>query len=172
MYLVVDGGMVQQVNHSLLFGLLLPLAPPDSLLDAKVQVSRCLGLVLPEVCQIRVSEMPKNEVDCSKLFSNAIHTWSTFLRFCTVSSRVSQRLYASSPPATSMRAHCLSSGIWSATKITSIRRLKTFQAATLSAALQFISGYFSLGTDGMFAAIRRSFQDHEGKLDEIYLSNN
>ena len=119
-----------------------------------------------------VSLKCQNEVDCSKLFSNAVHTCSTFLRFCTVSSRVSQRLYASSPPATSMRAHCLSSGIWSATKITSIRRLKTFQAATLSAALQFISGYFSLGTDGMFTAIRRSFQDHEGKLDEIYLSNN
>ena len=45
-------------------------------------------------------------------------------------------------------------------------------AATLSAALQFISGYFSLGTVGMFTAIRRSFQDHEGKLDERYLSNN
>ena len=40
------------------------------------------------------------------------------LRSLTVSSRVSQQLYASSPPATSMRAHCLSSGIWSATKIT------------------------------------------------------
>ena len=80
--------------------------------------------------------------------------------------------HVSSPPATSMRAHCLSSGIWSATKITSIRRLKTFQAATLSAALQFISGYFSLGTDGMISAIRRSFQDHEGKLNERYLSNN
>ena len=65
-----------------------------------------------------------------------------------------------------MRAHCLSSGIWSAMKITSIRRLKTFHAATLSAALQVISGYFSLGTVGMFTVIGRSFQDHEGKLDE------
>ena len=46
-------------NHSLLFGLLLPLAPFDSLLDVKIQVSRCLWLVLPEVSQIRVSEMPK-----------------------------------------------------------------------------------------------------------------
>ena len=119
-----------------------------------------------------VSLKCQNEVDCSKLFSNAFHTCSTFLQSCTVSSRVSQRLYASSPPATSMRAHCLSSGIWSAMKITSIRRLKTFQAATLSAALQFISGYFSLGTDGMITAIRRSFQDHKGKLDERYLSNN
>ena len=114
----------------------------------------------------------KSEVDCSKLFSKASHTCFTTLWSLTVSSRVSQRLYASSPPATSMRAHCLSSGIWSATKITSIRRLKTFYAATLSAALQFISGYFSLGTDGMISAIRRSFQDHEGKLDERYLSNN
>ena len=50
-----------------------------------------------------------------------------------------------------------------------IRRLKSFHAATLSAALQFISGYFSLGTDGMISAIRRSFQDHEGKLNESYL---
>ena len=80
---------------------------------------------LPDTCLWNA----QNEVDCSKLFSNAFHTCSTFLRSCTVSSRVSQRLYASSPPATSMRAHCLSSGIWSATKITSIRRLKTFQAA-------------------------------------------
>ena len=119
-----------------------------------------------------VSLKCQNEVDCSKLFSKASHTCFTTLRSVTVSSRVSQQLYASSPPATSMRAHCLSSGIWSATKITSIRRLKTFQAATLSAALQFISGYFSLGINGMLTAIRRSLQDHEGKLDERYLSNN
>ena len=51
--------MVQQVDHSLLFGLHLPLALPDSLLDAKIQVSRCFRLILPEVCQISVSEMPK-----------------------------------------------------------------------------------------------------------------
>ena len=89
-----------------------------------------------------------------------------------LSSRVSQRLYALSPPATSMRAHCLSSGIWSAMKITFIRRLKSFHAATLSAALQFTSGYFSLGTNGMISAIRRSFQDHEGKLNESYLCDN
>ena len=81
----------------------------------------------------------QNEVDCSKLFSKASHTCFATLQSVTVSSRVSQRLYASLPPATSMRAHCLSSGIWSATKITSIRRLKTFHVATLSAALQFIS---------------------------------
>ena len=163
--------MVQQVDHSLLFRLLLPLASPDSLLDVEIQVCCCLRFVLSEVYQIGISEMP-NEVDCSKLFSKASHTCFTTLRSFTVCSRVSQRLYASLPPATSMRAHCLSSGIWSATKITSIRCLKTFQAATLSAALQFISGYFSLGTDGMISAIRWSFQDHEGKLDERYLSNN
>ena len=125
------------------------------------QISCCLQFVLSEVCQIRVSEMPK----WSWLFEallESVHTWSTFLRSWTVSSRVSQWLYASSPPATSMKAHCLSSGIWSATKITFIRRLKSFHAATLSAALQFISGYFSLGTDGMISAIRRSFQDHKG----------
>ena len=58
-YLIVNGGMVQQVDHSLLFGLLLLLAPPDSLLDAKIQVGRCLRFILPEVCQISVSEMPK-----------------------------------------------------------------------------------------------------------------
>ena len=58
-YLVVDGGMVQQVDHSLLFGLLLPLAPPDSLLDVEIQVGCCLRFFLPEVCQISVSEMPK-----------------------------------------------------------------------------------------------------------------
>ena len=51
--------MVQQVDHSLLFWLLLPLVPPDSLLDVKIQVSRCLRFVLPEVYQISVSEMPK-----------------------------------------------------------------------------------------------------------------
>ena len=62
----------------------------------------------------------------------------------------------------SIRAHCLSSGIWSAMRITFICCLKSFHAATLSAALQFISGYFSLGTDGMISAIRRSFQDHQG----------
>ena len=44
----------------------------------------------------------QNEVDCSKLFSNTSHTCSTFLRSSTLSSRVSQRLYASSPPATSI----------------------------------------------------------------------
>ena len=37
--LVVDGGMVQQINLSLLLRLLLPLPPPDSLLDAEIQVS-------------------------------------------------------------------------------------------------------------------------------------
>ena len=104
----------------------------------------------------------QNEVDCSKLFSKVSHTCFTTLWSLTVSSRVSQRLYASLPPATSMRAHCLSSGIWSAMKITSIHHLKTFQVATLSAALQFISGYFSLGIDGLISAIRRSLQDHEG----------
>ena len=51
--------MVQQVDHLPLFGLLLPLAPPDSLLDAEIQVGCCLRFVLPEVCQISVSEMPK-----------------------------------------------------------------------------------------------------------------
>ena len=118
-----------------------------------------------------VSLKCQNEVDCSKLFSKASHTCCTILRSLTVSSRVSQRLYASSPPATSMRAHCLSSGIWSATKITSIHHLKTFHAATLSTALQFISGYFSRGINGI-PAIRWSLQDHEGKLDERYPSNN
>ena len=119
-----------------------------------------------------VSLKCQNEVDCLKLFSKASHTWSTFWQSWTVSSRVSQWLYASSPPATSMRAHCLSLGIWSATKITCICRLKSFHAATLSAALQFISRYFCLGTDGMISAIRRSFQDHEGKLNESYLCDN
>ena len=105
MYLVVDGGMVQQVNHSLLLSFLLPLAPPDSLLDVEIRVSHCLRFVLSEVCQISVSEKcPKMKFDCSKLFWKASHTWSTFLRSWTVSSRVSQRLYALSPPATSMRA--------------------------------------------------------------------
>ena len=113
----------------------------------------------------------QNEVDCSKLFLKASHTWSTFLRSWTVSSRVSQWLYALSPPATSMRAHCLSSGIWSALKITFICHLKSFHAATLSAALQFILGYFSLGTDSMFPTIRRSFQDHQRELEWGYLSN-
>ena len=37
-YLVVNGGMVQQVNHSLLLSFLLPLASPDCLLDAEIQV--------------------------------------------------------------------------------------------------------------------------------------
>ena len=59
MYLVVDGGMVQQVDHSLLLGFLLPLAPPDSLLDTEIEISRCLRFVLSEVCQISISEMPK-----------------------------------------------------------------------------------------------------------------
>ena len=163
--------MVQQVDHSHLVMLSPPLASFDGLLDAEIQVSRCLGFVLSEVCQI-ASLKCQNEVDCSKLFSKTSHTCFTTLRSSTFSSRVSQRLCASSPPATSMRAHCLSSGTWSATKITSIRRLKTFHAATLSAALQFISGYFSLGTVGMFTVIRRSFQDQEGKLDEKYLCNN
>ena len=36
-----------------------------------------------------VSLKCQNEVDCSKLFSNASHTWFTFLRSWTVSSRVS-----------------------------------------------------------------------------------
>ena len=54
MYLIVDGGMVQQVNHSLLLMFLLPLVPPDSLLDVEIQVSCCLRFVLSEVCQIRV----------------------------------------------------------------------------------------------------------------------
>ena len=58
-YLIVDGGMLQQVDHSLLLSFLLPLAQPDSLLDAEIQVSHCLWFVLSEVCQIRVSEMPK-----------------------------------------------------------------------------------------------------------------
>ena len=58
-YLVVDGGMVQQVDHSLLFSFLLPLAPPDSLLDAEIEISHCLQFILSEVCQISVSEMPK-----------------------------------------------------------------------------------------------------------------
>ena len=119
-----------------------------------------------------VSLKCQNEVDCSKLFSNAFHTCSTFLQSSTLSSRVSQWLYASSPPATSMRAHCLSSGTWSATKITFIPRLKALYVATLSAALQFISGYFSLGTVGMISEIRWSFQYHEGKLNESYLSDN
>ena len=119
-----------------------------------------------------VSLKCQNEVDCSKLFSNAFRTCSTFLRSSTLSSRVSQWLYASSPPATSMRAHCLSSGTWSATKIPFIRHLKALHAATLSAALQFISRYFSLGTVRMISEIRRSFQDHEGKLNESYLSDN
>ena len=79
-----------------------------------------------------VSLKCQNEVDCSKLFSNAFHTCSTCLRSVTVSSRVSQWLYASSPPATSMRAHCLSSGTWSATKITFIRRLKDFHLVSCS----------------------------------------
>ena len=77
-----------------------------------------------------VSLKCQNEVDCSKLFSNAFHTYSTFLRSSTLSSRVSQRLYASSPPATSMRAHCLSSGTWSAMMITFIHCLKALHAAT------------------------------------------
>ena len=165
MYLVVDGGMVQQVDHSLLLRFLLPLAPPDRSRSAVVSDSSCLKSAR------YVSLKCQNEVDCSKLFSNAFHTCSTFLRSLTLS-RVSQQLYASSPPATSMRAHCLSSGTWSATKITFIRRLKALHAATLSATLQFISGYFSLGTVGMISEIRRSFQDHEGKLNESYLSDN
>ena len=34
--LVVDDGMVQQVDHSFLLRLLLPLAPPDCLLDVEI----------------------------------------------------------------------------------------------------------------------------------------
>ena len=115
--------MVQQVDHSLLLSFLLPLASPDSLLDVEIQVSHCLRFVLSEVCRY-ASLKCQNEVDCSKLFSKASHTCFTTLRSLTVSSRVSQRLYALSPPATSIRAHCLSSGIWSATKITSIPPLE------------------------------------------------
>ena len=59
MYLIVDGGMVQQVYHLLLLSFLLPLAPPDSLLDAEIQISHCLQFVLSEVCQVSISEMPK-----------------------------------------------------------------------------------------------------------------
>ena len=58
-YLIVDGGMVQQVDHLLLVSFLLPLAPPDSLLDVEIQVSHCLWFVLSEVCQISISKMPK-----------------------------------------------------------------------------------------------------------------
>ena len=111
----------------------------------------------------------------SRLFEAFLECFPYLVYLLTVlnhAPRVSQQLYASSPPATSMRAHCLSSGTWSATKITFIRRLKSFHVATLSAALQFISGYFSLGMDGMIPAIRWSFQDHEGKLNESYLWDN
>ena len=59
MYLVVNCGMVQQVDHSHLIVLPSPLASFDGLLDAEIQVSRCLGFVLSQVCQISVSEMPK-----------------------------------------------------------------------------------------------------------------
>ena len=58
-YFVVESGMVQQGDHSLLFGILIPLAPSDSLLDAEIQVSHQLRGVLSEISEIDVSEMPK-----------------------------------------------------------------------------------------------------------------
>ena len=42
--------MVQEVDHSLLFRLPLPLAPPDSLLDVEIQVSRCLRFITASPC--------------------------------------------------------------------------------------------------------------------------
>ena len=87
--------------------------------SAIVSDSSCL-----KSARVRVSEMPKWSWLFESSSRNVSHTWSTFLWSSTVSSRVSQQLYAPSPLATSMRAHCLSSGTWSATKITFIHRLK------------------------------------------------
>ena len=171
-YLVVNGGMVQQVDHSLLFGLPLPLAPPDSLLDAKIQVSRCLGFILPEVCQIRVSEMPK----WSWLFEALLESIPYLLYYLTIRDCI----FKSDPAVVSFIASCHKyEG-----PLPLLRDLVCHEDHFHSpledlpsgyfcpAALQFISGYFSLGIDGMITAIRRSFKDHEGKLDERYLSNN
>ena len=84
-----------------------------------------------------VSLKCQNEVDCSKLFSKVSHTCFATLRSVTVSSRVSQRLYASSPPATSMRAHCsLLRDLVCHEDQLPFAALKTFHVATLSAALQ------------------------------------
>ena len=59
MDLIVDCGMVQQVNHMLLFCILVPLTIPDGLFDAEIQISCCLSVFLSEVSEIGVSEMPK-----------------------------------------------------------------------------------------------------------------
>ena len=124
--------------------------PLTSLLDAEIEIGCCLQWVLSEVSQVSVSEMPEMKLivrsSSRKHPIPGLPSWGypgLSLQECPSGCMLQ------SPPATNMRAYCLSSGIWSATKITFIRRLKSFHVATLSAALQSISGYFSLGTDGM-----------------------
>ena len=52
-------------------------------------------------------------------------------------------------PTISRRSYCLSTGTSSAMKMTFMWCLKTLQVATLSAALQSISGYFSCWAKGI-----------------------
>ena len=80
MYLIVDGGMVQQVDHPLLLGFLLPLAPLTVYLRAEIQVSCCLWFVLSEVSQISVSEMPK----WSWLFEALLESVPYLIHLCTI----------------------------------------------------------------------------------------
>ena len=162
-YLVVDGGMVQQVDHSLLFRLLLPLAPPDSLLDAEIQVSRCLRFVLSEVCQIGVSEMPK----WSWLFEALLESVPYLLYYLTVLDCI----FKSVPAVVCFIASCHKyEG-----PLPLLRDLVCHEDHFHSPLEDLPSGLpclllsssspdtSPLGTDGMISAIRWSFQDHEGE---------
>ena len=78
-YLVVDGRMVQQVNHTLLLCLLRPLASFDNLLDAEIQIGCCLCGFLPHISQISVSEMPKRRGLFEALFKGLPYLCYIFL---------------------------------------------------------------------------------------------